>query len=233
MINDICESIPRNIGRSLFVDDFAIWCCTSTAPAMARQLQLAVACLERWSSKNGFRFSVSKTVGMHFCRRRRSCPDPALPLYGQPVPFQRAARFLGVTFDVRLSYKEHFKTLREKCFTSLNLLKMVARTSYGGDRKTMLLLYRSLVRSKLDYACFIYDSACTTSKRSLDVVHHSALRIVTGAFRTSPSASLLAEAHESPLLLRREMFGMRYACKLRPFPDHPAYSHVFSHRLLA
>ena len=138
------------------------------------------------------------------------------------------AKFLGVLFDRRLTYKEHFKTLHERCFKSLNVLKCVSRTSYGADRNTLLLLYRSMIRSKLDYASFVYECASESSKRRLDSVHHASLRVVTGAFRTSPVASLLAEAHEPPLSLRRQMLGMRYALKLRQFPSHPAYPYVFS-----
>ena len=58
------------------------------------------------------------------------------------------------------------------------------------------------------------------------------MRIVTGAFRTSPTASILAEANEPPLDLRRKTLGMRYTAKLRQFPNHSTYKHVFSRELL-
>ena len=233
MINDICDELPAAIGRSLFVDDLAIWYSASTPRLVSRQLQLAVSRLERWSEQNGLRFSTSKTVAVHFCRRRCSDPHLGIRLYGQPIPTQPSARFLGVIFDRRLTYKDHFKALRERCFSSLNVLKCVSRTSYGADRRTLMMLYRSLIRSKLDYACFVYDCASEASKRTLDTVHHTSLRIATGAFRTSPTSSLLVEAHEPPLLLRRAILGMRYALKLRQFPEHPAFSYVFSRELIS
>ena len=189
--------------------------------------------LERWSAENGLRFSTTKTVAVHFCRRRCADPHLGIRLYGQPIPTQPTAKFLGVVFDRRLTYMDNFKALRERCFRSLNVLKCVSRTGYGADRSTLMLLYRSIIRSKLDYACFVYDSASEASKRTLDTVHHHSLRVVTGAFRTSPTTSLLAEADEPPLQLRRQILGMRYALKLRQFPDHPAYSYVFSTVLLS
>ena len=233
MINDIGDDLPTAVGRSLFVDDLAVWYSASSARLVSRQLQLAVSRLERWSAENGLRFSTTKTVAVHFCRRR--CPDPDLGirLYRQSIPTKPSARFLGVVFDRRLTYREHFKVLRERCFKSLNVLKCVSRTSYGADRSTLLLLYRSTIRSKLDYACFIYDSASESCKRALDTVHHSSLRVVTGAFRTSPAWSLLVESHEPPLFLRRQLLGMRYALKLRQFPQHPAYPYVFSQEFLS
>ena len=46
-INDIGSVLSQSIGRSLFVDDFAIWCSSLSTPASERQLQLAVSSLER------------------------------------------------------------------------------------------------------------------------------------------------------------------------------------------
>ena len=156
-----------------------------------------------------------------------------LRIYGETIPLDRAVRFLGLTMDSRLTYREHFTLLREKCASVLNVLKCVSRTTYGSDRLTLLLLYRSLLRSKLDYASVVYDSACMSSKRTLDTIHNAALRIVTGAFRTSPTSSILVDVNGPPLALRRRMLSMRYACKLRQFPDHPTYKYVFSRRLLS
>ena len=232
-INDVTDALPPIIKNSLFVDDVGIWTTSATAPSLSRQLQLAVNGLERWSSRNGLMFSSEKTVGVHFCRRRRKCPEPVVRLRGSPIPFQGKAKFLGVTFDNRLTYKAHLENLSEKCLKTLNCLKCVSRTSYGADRRTLMLLYRSLIRSKMDYACFVYDSASPSVKKRLDVIHNSAIRIATGAFRTTPTASLLVEANEPPLALRRRLLGQRYAHKLAQFPSHPTYRSVFSNRIRA
>ena len=108
VINDIGDELPAAVGRSLFVDDLAIWYAATSPRLMSRQLQLAVTRLERWSRDNGLRFSTAKTVAVHFCRRR--CHDTRLGirLYGQTIPTQSGAKFLGVLFDRRLTYKEHF-----------------------------------------------------------------------------------------------------------------------------
>ena len=233
MINDIVDFISPSIGRALFVDDFAIWINASSTRALERQLQLSVTRLETWGLLNGFKFSTAKTVLVHFCRYRRPCRDPIVRLYGEIIPVRPEAKFLGIMMDSRLTYKLHLKQLRDKCTRALNVMKCAARTSYGADRSTLMLLYRSLIRSRLDYGCFIYDNTSDSIKRTLDTVHHSAIRIATGAFRTTPVASLLAEAHEPPLDLRRQALGMRYALKLRQFPSHPSYDAVFSSSYLS
>ncbi|GFT71070.1 putative RNA-directed DNA polymerase from transposon BS [Trichonephila clavipes] len=44
--------------------------------------------------------------------------------------------------------------------------------------------------SRIDYGCIAYGSACNSTLQKLDPVHHMALRICSGAFRTSPVQSL-------------------------------------------
>ena len=73
---------------------------------------------------------------------------------------------------------------------ALNLLKVLSHTSWGADGTTLLKLYRSLVRSKLDYGCIIYGSARKSYLQMLDPIHNQGLRLALGAFTTSPVASL-------------------------------------------
>ena len=60
--------------------------------------------------------------------------------------------------------------------------------------ETLLKLYKAVVLPKLLYASEVYASATRCNMRKLEPVHNTALRIATGAFRTSPISSLLIEA---------------------------------------
>ena len=97
----------------------------------------------------------------------------------------------------------------------------------GADQKTLLCLYRALVRSKLDYGCIVYGVASNNIRKKLDPIHHQGFRIALGAFRTSPVTSLYAKAQEMSLKNRRKKLSMNYVLKLKTCPDNPAYSCVF------
>jgi len=141
---------------------------------------------------------------VHFCQLRKVHDDPVLNLNGVQIPVVAEAKFLGVIFDQKLSFIPHIKALRNKCLKALNLIRVLANTDWGASRKTLLLLYRSLIRSKLDYGSIIYGSARKSYLKTLDTIHHQGLRLALGAFRTSPIESLLVEANEPSLALRRE-----------------------------
>ena len=100
---------------------------------------------------------------------------------------------------------------------------MLSYTSWGADRTTLLKLYRSLVRSKLDYGCIIYGSARKSYLQMLDPIHNQGLRLALGAFRTSPVASLYVEADEPSLYSRREKLSLQYAIRLAANPSNPAH----------
>ena len=100
-------------------------------------------------------FSPAKTVCIHFCKLRKPHSEPTQLLNGTP-------KFLGVIFDRKLSFIPHIKHLKDKCTKALNLLRVVVHTSWGADQETLLHLYRSLIRSKLDYGCIVYGSACSS-----------------------------------------------------------------------
>ena len=60
--------------------------------------------------------------------------------------------------------------LKKKGTKTLNILKVIGNTEWGADRKVMLRLYRSLVRSILDYGCIVYGSGSESYLRMFDPV---------------------------------------------------------------
>ena len=164
-------------------------------------MQPCVNSVQKWVSQNGFKFSTSKTVCIHFHQQYVFfCfffPDPNILLGKTPIKVVRETKFLGVIFDTKLIFKNHIQYLKT-CQKALNILRVV-----GADRIVLLFLYRSLVRSKLDYGCIVYGSARRLVLKQLDPIHHQGLRIALGAFRTSPAQRLYTEGHEPSLTTRR------------------------------
>jgi ribonuclease HI len=226
-INSITKCLTPGVDCSLYVDDFLICYRSKHMHTIERQLQININKIQNWANTNGFKFSKSKTVCMHFCQLRRHHDGPNLTLEGTPIPVVEETKFLGIIFDRKLTFIPHLKHLKAKCLKSLNLLKVIAHTDWGADRRVILSLYRTFIRSKLDYGCVVYGSARKSYLKMLDPIHHQGIRLALGAFKTSPCESLLVEADEPPLSQRREMLSAQYATKLRSSPLNPAFSAVF------
>lgn len=226
-IDSITKCLQPGANCSLYVDDFLICYRSSYMPSIERQLQHCLNKLQTWADENGFKFSPSKTAAVHFCCKRTIHSDPELLLYGSLIPVETQAKFLGVIFDKKLSFLPHIKKLKTKCHSALNILKVVGHFDWGADRKTLLSLYRSLVRSKLDYGSIVYGSARRSYRSVLDTIQNQALRICLGAFRTSPVDSIHVEANEPPLEFRRRKLALQYAIKMKSNESNPAFEAVF------
>ena len=226
-INNIVKSVCPGVECFLYVDDFCICYRSKHMHTIERQLQQVLNNLSKWSSENGFKFSKTKTKCMHFCQSRKLHLDPDLTLDGVHIEVVPEFKFLGLLFDSKLSFIPHINYLSNKCQKALNLLQVVSSMDWGADRKVLLRLYRTLVRSKLDYGCIVYGSARQSYLRKLDSIHNQGLRLALGAFRTSPVNSLYAEANEPSLNLRRKKLSLQCYLKLKSNPDNPTHKIVF------
>ena len=97
-------------------------------------------------------------------------------------------------------------------------MRMVSGTSFGADKKT-LLMYMSLIRSKIDYGCQGYMSSSPAQLLRLDVIQSTALRIAIGAYKSTSSKSLEVKCNIMPLSLRREEFALKYWARSSPLED--------------
>jgi ribonuclease HI len=222
-INGIVNCIRPGVDSGLYVDDFIACSRSKQMRSVERQLQICLTNLQNWSNENGFKFSETKTICVHFCNKRIVHPDPVLLLNNKPIPVMTEAKYLGIIFDRKLSFIPHLQYLRTKCLKALNLLKVVAHRDWGGDCNTLLKLYRCFVRSKLDYGSVVYGSARKSYTQMLDPIQNQALRLCLGAFRTSPVESLQIEANEPPLALRRKQLSVLYSLRLQCNPLNPAH----------
>ena len=231
-LNKIAEKLTQGVECTLYVDDFDIFFRSPTIEAIERQLQMSINSISGWTVENGFTVSPNKTVGMRFCdcptrKCRRGCFDPNLTLHGEKIEFVKEHKFLGLIWDSKLTFKSHVIYLKKRCLDALRVIRVLSNSNWGADRKTLLKLFRSLVRSKLDYGSIVYMSGDRKSLEQLDIIHRHGLRLCLGAFKSSPIEALYVEANEPPLELRREELAMRYALKIKSNPENPVYDSIF------
>lgn len=122
-------------------------------------------------------------------------------------------KFLGLTFDSKLTWNSHIKELKKKCLRQMNLLKVVANRNQGVRRKLLLKL--------LSHGCTIYGSAKNKQLKTLDDIQNTSLRICIGAYHTCPTYSIYGDSGEVPLLYKRNELMLKYFAKIRSLHTHP------------
>lgn len=214
MVNDIFDSIGQGFEKSLFADDGAVWKRGRNVYYLFKKMQGALDQVQRWATKWGFRLSVAKSKFIVFGRKYK-LGELDLKLYGQPLEKVTIFKFLGVWFDQGLTYKVHICKMIDKCNKVINILRCLAGSTWGAGRQAMMMVYRAMIRSVLDYGCIAYGAAANSVLQLLDVVQAKALRICTGAFKTTAIPALLVESGETPLSIRRTKLALNYCVKLK------------------
>ena len=219
-INSIASSLDSSIKRSLYVDDFTIYCSGKRVSNIERRLQLAINSLHEWTKRTGYRFSATKTTALHVCRKRNCSKTADLSYDGTPISVENSCKYLGVIFDKSLTWKPHIVKTKQSCYKVLDLLKHISHKKWGADRVSLLRLYNMLVKPKLEYGCEAYASACKSLLATLEPIQNRAIRIATGAYRSTPALSLCAESGLKPLSYSRDQKLLNYLLRIFTSTDY-------------
>ena len=188
-----------NVHKILYADDLSLFALGKDVRSVVDQMQAALDRLSLWLLEWGLVVNPAKSKTMFFTRKKIT-NLPHLVLNGVNIPLVTTHKFLGLYLDAPLLlWKKHITYLRETCFDKLKIMKALAGSSWGCDRKSLLTFYRSYIRSRLSYGVEVYSSASSSLLSSLEVVQNHALRIVTGLGRGTLISNLQLEAGTSSL----------------------------------
>lgn len=122
-----------------------------------------------------------------------------LKINGLPIPVSNQFKFLGVTFDRRLTWTPHVNYLKTKCLARINILRRLTGVYWGSSMHTQMLLYKALVKSVILYGSVVLGGLSDSCMRKLETIQMRAITIATGAISSTCSVDLLALVGEPPL----------------------------------
>ena len=106
---------PRDIHVTTYADDITIYSSDKNYTIAQQRLQPYLEDVQTWTKANDLKLNASKTMTTLFT------PDPAeyrdelsLQLDNTRLPTIRNHKILGLTFDPKLTFNEHIKTLKDK-----------------------------------------------------------------------------------------------------------------------
>ena len=127
------------------------------------------------------------------------------------------------------TYSTHTRQLANNAKKSLNVLKALTSTSWGKDKENLTLMYKTIIRPKLEYGNTIfYPIASETQLQRLQIIDNTAMRIITGCTRDTTISHLHNETQMLPI---KQHFRL-HASLLRQksvLPHHPIHSLTQKH----
>lgn len=225
-INDIDKGVQPPVIIRKYADDITVLCKGKSVPSTQKTMQKALNTIFEWSLSTGFKFSAKKTECMFFSKRIDTV-SPKLQLGTQPLRFVNKMKILGLQFDPKLTWKIHIQELIMECKKRLNVIKCLSNNNWGADKNLLLLTYKAIIRSKIDYGSLLYQSANKKELRKIESIHNKGLRICTGCFHTTPIGSILIEAQETSLNHRRKTLNLKYAAKAASSTNPIIHNDIF------
>ena len=178
--------ILPGVNYSLFADDLCFYVVADEYDEALQNMQEALNHFRTWAAEWKGNINPDKSYVQYFTRKRITLP--ILLKYGNvPIPYAKQHKFLGLHFDSPLlTWKTHIEELVRNCYKRLNIMRASSSKAWGADRKTLPLIYKTFVGSKIDYGSAFYGSTCKRLINKLEVIQNAALRTATGALRSTP-----------------------------------------------
>jgi ribonuclease HI len=121
------------------------------------RLQKTLNDLTKALDETGMKFSPGKTAVIIFSKKNVETQNlPRLTMYNEPLEYQEQTKYLGVTFDSKLTFKPHiankFKSAKKLLFATKNMMG-----KFWGPKPSMTKwLYTNIVRPTFTYGCIAW-----------------------------------------------------------------------------
>ena len=229
LFNFFVSSYPQSdhISSTSYADDFNDSCSDPSIPAAAARLTDHATRVSSWAAERGMILSAPKsTVTLFTPDNHQHQEHPIVTLGGVALPLDRTPRILGVVFDTGFRFKYHIENLVTRAAPRINVLKALTGTSWGQQKETIEITYKSLIRSLFTYACPVWlPFTSNTNIQKLQVVQNSALRIATGCVRSTDLDHLHRETKILPVKNHLSLLSAQYLARALQ-AGHPAHDVV-------
>ncbi|GBP83142.1 Probable RNA-directed DNA polymerase from transposon BS [Eumeta japonica] len=180
------NDIPRSssgVQLALFADDTALYLRGQTERNICPHLQKAIEELARWFQTWRIEVNAEKSAAISFIYRKGRSPvvvaHGPLRINNAPIPWQHTYKYLGITLDRNLHFRDHIKRVRKTAIFYQSRLKgMLGRNSKLSLRNKRTL-YIICIRTVLTYAFPVFAHAAPKALKKLQVLQNKFCRSTT------------------------------------------------------
>ena len=145
-VNDLPFLCHRQNSKSQFADDTALWAARKIVQFAAKLLCKDLRKLAKWCAKWRVKINPENTKVIIFSMSplaRKS--EPILNLYSERLKIYPQVKFLGVTFDSKLTFQKYFEEILGCCNTKYHCVKLIVNEKGDPARPPMLQICKHCI----------------------------------------------------------------------------------------
>lgn len=204
VVNSLNKTLKDDCGVHVttFADDLAISVTGQNSLTICEKLNEAMKTVEHWCTRTGLSVNPGKTEMVRFTRRKtaglKSIP---IKLYDTVLHLSDEVKYLGVWLDNKLSMSSHITKSCNKAIRSLWQTKNMVDGIWGLNPKKVHWIYMQIIVPRITYGSIVTWKSVELKniQDKLSSVQRTAMLLITGAMRTTATASLNAILNLQPL----------------------------------
>lgn len=138
----------------------------------------------------GLQLQPEKTQLVDFNRTGYIDEEVKIKLHDYWIRGKEKAKFLGIVFDNRLKFVQQIEEVKGKVCKAVSILKYIKRVSWGMELNTAVMIYKSYVRSVMEYGMFVYFPRDTRGEEVIERLQYKGIRVAMG-YRNSTSTNVM------------------------------------------
>lgn len=173
-INDLHRS--SNILKFiLFADDTTILYSNKSLDKSFDTLNKEINKVNEWMKVNKLSLNIAKTNYIIFRKKINQTNMHQIFIDNSTINQVSSTTFLGVMINSELNWKDHISILAKKVARATGV---IGRLKYKLSKKTLMLLYDTLILSQITYCNVIWASTYKTTLEKIHVLQKKSLRLV-------------------------------------------------------
>jgi ribonuclease HI len=202
--------------------------------ALCDKMNEAMKIIEDWCRTTKLNVNPEKSNVMRFSKGKPRSSLKRIVLHGKEIKQVDCIKYLGVHMDERLTWNCHIEKAINKGRRSLWASRAMISRNWGLSPKQALWVYQQIILPRITYGSIVWwhQAQTVTNAKKLQSFQRLALMMVTGAMRTTPSASLEAILNVSPMDTKIKALAIAGCYRLKKAGTWRQDSHRTPHRTI-
>lgn len=166
--------------KAFFADDTCLYKSAKSPGRIIKNLNAASKQLTDYSTKWKIKLNDNKTNATFFTRKTAQewLPLTGINVRNTEIAWKNSVKYLGVTLDKTLTFKNHLDNIQDKALKFLGTLYPLLNRRSRLNTSNKIRVYRAIIQSILLGASPVWGNCAKTHVQKLQIIQNKCLKII-------------------------------------------------------